>query len=187
MINDNSYNDFENAAEGLAQRRITYLNKDYDPTVLKKWEKATVTEEGCFFGMDGYTYIERHLGYRLLIADTALTYSKGRRCISVEVSLKNVGFAPIYKEPTINVVLYREKDGELLEKEMSCAVRKLTGGEESDMVQDAQVEIPVSELTKTEYRVYFFVEDLDTGKHIELANEQDEEAYGYCIGTVRLY
>lgn len=187
VINDNSYNDFENAVEGLAQRRITYLNKDYDPTVLKKWEEATVTEEGCFFGMDGYTYIERHLGYRLLITDTALTYSKERRCISVEVSLKNVGFAPIYKETKINMVLYREDNGELLEKEMSCAVRKLTGGEESDMVQNTQVEISVSELTKTEYRIYFFVEDLDTGKHIELANEQDEEAYGYCIGTVRLY
>ena len=57
VINDNSYNDFENAVEGLAQRRITYLNKDYDPTVLKKWEEATVTEEGCFFGMDGYTSV----------------------------------------------------------------------------------------------------------------------------------
>ena len=29
VINDNSYNDFERAAEGLAERHITYLNKDY--------------------------------------------------------------------------------------------------------------------------------------------------------------
>ena len=36
VINDNSYNDFERAAEGLAERHITYLNKDYDQAVLKK-------------------------------------------------------------------------------------------------------------------------------------------------------
>lgn len=187
VINDNFYNDFENAIEGLAQRHITYLNKDYDLNVLKKWEKATVTEEGCFFGLDGYTYIEQHLGYRLLIVDTALTYNKKQRRITAEVSLKNVGFAPLYKEPTINIVLCREDEDKLLKKKMTGAIRDLAGGEESDTVQTVQAEIPVSDLSKAEYKVYFFIKDLDTEKHIELANEQDEEEYGYCIGTVRLY
>ena len=53
VINDNPYNDFENAVKGLSERHITYLNKDYDQTVLKKWEKEKVTEDGCFNGMDG--------------------------------------------------------------------------------------------------------------------------------------
>lgn len=187
VINDNSYNDFENAVEGLEQRHITYLNKGYDQAVLEKWKKSTVVEEGCFFGMDGYTYIERHLGYRLLIADTALVYNKKQRHISVEVSLKNIGFAPLYKESKINLVLYREDNEELMEKEMSCDIRGLAGGEESDTVQMAQAEIPVSDLSKAEYKAYFSIEDLNTGRHIEMANEQDEGEYGYCIGTVRLY
>lgn len=187
VINDNFYNDFENAAEGLAQRHITYLNKDFDLDVLKKWKRAVVTEEGCFFGMDGYTYVERHLGYRLLIVDTALTYNKRQRYITVEVALKNVGFAPLYKESKINIVLCREDKDELLEKEMTGSVINLAGGEESDIVQTVQAEIPVSDLSKAEYKVFFFIEDLDTEKHIELANEQEEEEYGYCIGTVRLY
>ena len=66
-------------------------------------------------------------------------------------------------------------------------MRGLSGGEESDMVQAASVEISIGELSKTDYTVYFFMEDPDTGKHILLANEQDEEEFGYRIGTVRLY
>ncbi len=187
VINDNFYNDFENAMEGLAQRHITYLNMDYDQAVLKKWKKATVSEAGCFFGMDGYTYIDRHLGYRLFIADVNLEYSQRRRSISAEVSLKNVGFAPLYKTPKINLVLYDKDKESILKKEMSCDMKSLAGGEEADCQQSAYAEIPVSELSKADYTVYFSIEDSDTGKHIMLANEQDEEEYGYCIGTVQIH
>lgn len=187
VISDNFYNNFENAVRGLAERHITYLNKDYDQEVLRKWEKETVSETGCFCGMDGYTYIERHLGYRLLIADTYLKYSEERRSVSVEVSLKNVGFAPLYKSPQINLILYNEDKEEILSKEMSCDIKSLTGGEEADKRQTAYAEIPVSELSKSDYTAYFSIEDPDTGKHIMLANEQDEEAYGYRIGSVKVY
>jgi len=186
VINDNPYNDFENAVKGLEERYITYLNKDYDQAVLKKWEKETVTEAGCFYGMDGYTYIDRHLGYRLLITDIHLEYSKKQRCISAEISLKNVGFAPLYKEPEINIVLYNEEKDELMSKEVSYDIRKLAGGEEAGMCQTVYAEIPVSELSKSDYIVYFSIEDPDSGKHILLANEQDEEEYGYRIGVVKM-
>lgn len=187
VIDDNPYNDFENAVEGLKERHITYLNEDYDLSVLEKWEKDIVKEEGCFYGMDGYTYIERHLGYRLLIAGTNLGYNRKRQCVSVEVSLRNVGFAPLYKDPKISVILYNEAEDEVLSKKMSCAVRELIGGKESDKLRTASAQIPVNELSKSEYKVYFLMEDPDTQRHILLANEQEEEEYGYHIGLVNLY
>ncbi len=187
VINNNSYNDFENAVKGLAERHITYLNQDYDQAVLKKWEKETVTEVGCFYGMDGYTYIDRHLGYRLLITEAYLEYSQKRRSVSVEVSLKNVGFAPLYKKPKINLILYNENKGEVLSKEIPGDITSLTGGEDAQMCQTVYAEVPASELSKSEYTVYFSVEDSDTGERILLANEQDEEEYGYRIGTIERY
>ncbi len=187
VINDNSYNDFENAVNGLAKRHITYLNKDYDQAVLDKWKKVTVAEEGCFQGMDGLTYMERHLGYRLLIVGTDLTYKKRQKCVSIEVALKNVGFAPIYKAPKMHIVFCNEEGETFLSKEVSCDIRSLTGGKEAGAVQAVYVEIPVQELEKEKYTVYFFMEDPDTGRHILLANEQEEETYGYRIGTVRRY
>lgn len=187
VIHANPYNDFENAVKGLAKRHVTYLNQDYDQAVLKKWELETVEEAGCFYGMDGCTYMERHLGYRLLITDTYLDYRQKQSCISVEVSLKNVGFAPLYQEVKINLTLYNEEEKELLSKEMICDIRSLTGGEDTETCQTAYARIPVSELSKSEYTVYFSIEDMGTGKHIQLANEQDEGEYGYPIGAVTVH
>lgn len=187
VINDNPYNDFTDAVKGLAKRHVTYLNKDYDQAVLKKWEREFVTEKSCFYGMDGYTYIDRHLGYRLLIEDTNLEYSKNQNCIFVEVCLKNVGFAPLYKKAKISMFLYNKEKSELFSKEMSCAVRELSGGGKSGLLRTAYAQISVNELSKSEYDIYFCVEDLDTKKHILLANEQDEEVYGYHIGTIKVY
>lgn len=43
---------------------------------MDKQAKTVITEEGCFKGMDGLTYMERHLGYRLVLtnAKQALVY-----------------------------------------------------------------------------------------------------------------
>ena len=186
VINDNPYNDFENAVKGLAERHITYLNRDYDQAVLNKWEKAAVSEAGCFYGMDGYTYIDRHLGYRLLIADVCLEYRQKQRCVSAEVSLKNAGFAPLYKTPKVILALYNEDGEEVLSKEMSCDVKSLVGGTKTDQCRSAYTEIPVGELSRSDYMAFFSIEDSDTGRHILLANEQDAEEYGYRIGTVKV-
>ena len=81
VINENVLNDFENSVKELAAMHVTYLNTDYDEKVLKKWKETRVAEKGCFDGMDGYTYMERHLGYRLLIHDTCLKPSKDKKCV----------------------------------------------------------------------------------------------------------
>lgn len=186
VINDNERNDFENAAEILAAMHVTYLNMDYDEAVLEKWKGTTVTEEGCFAGLDGYTYMERHLGYRLLIHDACLKPSKDKKNVYAAVNLKNVGFAPLYKIPEIKLILYSKKDGQLLPFEMSCDVDQLVGGEERDLLQMAGVKISVDELEKGKYEVYFQMTDPDTGRIIQLANEQEEEAYGYRIGSIMI-
>jgi len=58
------------------------------------------------------------------------------------------------------------------------------GGEEKDALQLAGVKIAVDELKRRRYEVYFFMEDPDTGRSILMANEEEEEAYGYRIGTI---
>ena len=184
VINENVLNDFENSVKELAAMHVTYLNTDYDEKVLKKWKETRVAEEGCFDGMDGYTYMERHLGYRLLIHDTCLKPSKDKKSVYAAVHLKNVGFAPLYKTPKIKLILYSEEEGQLPPMEMSCAVDQLVGGKERDALQMAGVKIAVDELKRGRYEVYFFMEDQDTGRGILMANEEEEEEYGYRIGRI---
>ena len=186
VINDNVYNDFSNAVKDLAAMHITYLNKVYDPEVLDKWKQTKVKEKGCFYGMDGLTFIDRHLGYRLVMEKVHLAQNKQKKCLSVGVELKNAGFAPLYKEPKIRMVLQDEEDKETFVYPVTQSIRGLAGGNEAEKTQILDVDIPFHELTGEKYTVYFSMVDQDTGEHILLANEEDEEQYGYRIGTIKM-
>lgn len=187
VINDNPFNDFENAVKDLAAMHVTYLNEGHDQAVLDKWKKEKVTESGCFKGMDGYTYIERHLGYRLLIKKAEFHHTSFMDHIEVGVTMKNVGFAPLYAEPEAELIFYDKEQGGYLTYKMYGDLRRLTGGNEADKTLMLYADIPVDELLKVKYEVFFSLTDSITGKPIFLANEQDAEEYGYRIGMVELY
>ena len=98
VIIENPFNDFENAIKDMATMHITYLNQQYDPNVLNKWAATIVTEDSCFNGMDGLSYVERHLGYRLLIKKADFSYEYWPDTLTVSVTLQHVGFAPLYRQ-----------------------------------------------------------------------------------------
>lgn len=186
VIDNNFYNDFDNAVKDLATMHVTYLNEKHDQEVLKKWKEAKVTEDGCFKGMDGYSYIERHLGYRLLIRKPEFYHNTFMDHIEVKVAMGNVGFAPLYSNPKAELILYDRDLGGYLTYEMSGDLRKLSGGNESGKTLILRADIPVDELLHVKYDVYFTLTDPVTGAKIVLANEQDAGEYGYEIGTIEL-
>ena len=186
VINENPVNDFETALKDLATMHVTYLNQDYDRNVFEKWEKTTVETGDCFSGMDGYTYIQLHLGYRFLIRKAEMAYDFWKDSLSVEVTMQNVGFAPIYQDQEIRLVLVNEETGEAHTVKINQDLRELTGGNETERELTLQREFSLTGLEKTEYMVYFYVEDTDSGVRIQFANEQEETEKGYCLGTVNL-
>lgn len=183
VIHDNIYNDLENAIKDFEVMHVTYLNSGYDQAVLEKWAETAITEAGCFEGMDGLTYIERHLGYRLMIVNAGLQYNSGENKLSAEVTLKNVGFAPLYEETEIQVILYNEKTEQTIVYPVVQDLYTLSGGSEKKDELTLSVEIPFQELSEKEYTVYFSIVDSDTGELILLANEEDAEWYGYRIAS----
>lgn len=186
VIVENPVNDFENAVRDMATMHITYINSGYDRNVLDKWADTMVMEEGCFYGMDGLTYMERHLGYRLLITDTAMSYDFWKDVLSVEVTLQNVGFAPMYKKPEVYMVLRDAQNNTDFIYQLPADVRVLAGGNEGDSLLTINKEISLAGFAEGEYMVYFFMKDSDSGMHIQLANEQEEGRYGYLLGEVQL-
>lgn len=187
VIHDNPYNDFERAIKDLGAMHVTYLNEGHDQAVLEKWRKATAAEEGCFYGMDGYTYIERHLGYRLLISKADFSYHFSNRCLEIGVTMKNVGFAPIYVKPKMGLILYDGVQGTYQSYEIEGDLRKLAGGSGSEEELTVTVDISADKLSHTKYEVYFFITDPNTGEQIFLANEQDAGEYGYHIGNIEVH
>ena len=187
VINNNVYNDLDNAVRDLATMHVTYLNSGYDQEVLDKWKKTKIAEEGCFHGMDGYTYIERHLGYRLLIDSIGLHHDSGKDQLEVSVTMRNVGFAPLYIQPEIELVFYDKNLGESISFQMNGDLRQLAGGNESEQRLTLKAEINVKDLAYTEYDIYFSILYPKVGQKIILANEQEMEELGYLIGNIEVY
>ncbi len=185
-INDNPVNDFENAVKDLAAMHVTYLAAGYDQNVYKKWAKSKVTSDGCFTGMDGYNYIVRHLGYRILISDAALSYKHFLDAVSVSVNLKNVGFAPLYQKKDAELVVVDAKTGKQVIQPFQQDLRSLAGGSGADNTMNLSTRFSLRGMDNGTYRLYFRIMDPESGTGLELANAQKAERYGYEIGTMEL-
>ena len=184
VITPNAYNDTERAIDGMATMHVTYLNRQYDPAVLEKWANTTITEEGCFDGMDGFTYVERHLGYRLLIDEVDYVYRVWENRLLVNIVMKNVGFAPVYREPVMELKFYNEKTAEIITVAVEDSLSELVGGNSAKLCKKIRTDVDVSEIPPGKYILYLVLADPATGRHIQLANEQEEEEYGYRLGEL---
>ena len=183
VIIENPVNDFENAVQRMRTMHVTYLNEAYDKAVLDKWAASTVTEEGCFYGMDGLSFVKRMLGYRILIDTVALNYEFLSDELTVEINMKNVGFAPLYKEPE-KYLLLRHKESKVVQTyPLEAELRNLSGGNEREQVLTITKELSLAGFVPGEYEVYFYLNDTDSGWNIELANEQEMRELGYLVGT----
>lgn len=181
-ILDNPYNDLKNAIADMKAMHVTYLSRDYDSGVLEKWAAGTVSEEGCFQGMDGLSYIERHLGYRLVIREAKVRYDSNAEALSVKVSVQNVGFAPVYRETEAKVVLRDTDSGKEISRPISQDVRNLAGAVQPSQRLTLTASIPWEELEGGSWEVYLDLADSATGQRILFGNEQEPEQYGYRIG-----
>lgn len=186
VIQSNYLNNLDNAKDTFGIMHITYLNRGYDTEVLEKWQQETITEEGCFSGMDGLTYMERHLGYRLLITDASVIHTPPDSRFSVNITMKNVGFAPLYRDAEVVLTLYNEKTEETLTYEVPQNLRKLSGGSQAEESMTIRGSIPLSELSEKDYKVYVSITDSRTGKPILLANEQEPGDYGYQLAAIKI-
>ena len=184
VILDNSMNDFENAVSILRTMHISYLNYDYDKNVLNKWKTVTI-EDGVYKGLDGLSYIERHLGYRILIQDTQIAYNKLRDQLILNVELKNVGFAPVYSEKFMLLNFYDENNALVYSHQLDYDIRQLYGGDDSCNILDLYHEIQLDEWAAGAYTIYLNIYDSQTNEELILANEQSMTQYGYKIAEVR--
>jgi len=93
--NDITYTNCTNAQAELARFHYSYLNNDYNATVLNQW-----VTDGCF------TTIKQKLGYRLELLDGTYTNTGSQSySYSVNINLRNVGYAPPYEQKNVQLIL----------------------------------------------------------------------------------
>lgn len=181
VVSDNAYNDLPSAVEALTTMHVSYLNADYDNTVLDKWKNTTWNQNDAFCGCDGYTYIQAHLGYRYLVTKcTVKTSGFLNPQLNLSIELQNTGFGNALKEFQATL---KFKDTET--KEITCVpidydLRKL----KSTQKKTLSVSLPRKSLKSGSYQVFLSITDAQSEKQISLANTQDMQEEGLLLGAV---
>ncbi|MGN0425203.1 MAG: DUF4874 domain-containing protein [Acetatifactor sp.] len=162
----------KSAVERLKRMRVTYLNAEYDPAILEYWRQETWTGEGPWQGVDGYTYIGRHLGYRFVLRGAAARRVKKEKDVYLlSGMLENVGFGGLYEKTSL--YLNWKEEGGALHRDL--LVEDLSEKNEDRLVEfTAKLHRPIGKVSLQ------MVRDRD-GKAIRFANVGAEET-GVLLG-----
>ena len=150
--------------------RLSYLNIQYHTGVLDKWKNVYYDEslgsETLFYGMSGFDYIERHLGYRLLIKSIDVTYDKYGK-YQMKIRMRNVGFGNLLKRKKVDIIFTDTND-----KEISRSNVGTYKGENSIEFNGNFLSKGVSTKYKVYLSVYGSIEDNKVYYPIQFANEK---------------
>lgn len=177
VVQDNSYNDLENAVTDLKAMHVSYLNKDYDTNVYDKWR------QGTYEGENGYDYIAAHLGYRYSIQSSEYISGKWRKTKgTLKLQIENSGFSSSYRSFDVNVRVVSQ-DGEVCQEiVLDTDTKSWRAGETTDL----SVPVDFGSLPSGSYDLYFSVNDSGLDRQITLANNLHQNEWGYCIGKLDL-
>lgn len=179
----NSYNDLDRAIPDLFQMHVSYLSCDHEASVLNKWKKSTYTgEDSAFSGVNGYEYIRSHLGYRLVVTASDVTFSGlFSSLIQVGVTLENRGFSPCYR-PFETVLTARHENGDFYQFPISFDTRTLDSKQEKTL----SVMLKRSDLPKGNYVLSLKMTDIATKTAISFANTSAQKKDGVPLGTLSI-
>ena len=181
VVSDNSYNDLPSAVESLTTMHVSYLNADYDNTVLDKWKNTTWNQNDAFYGCDGYTYIQAHLGYRYLVTKcTVKTSGFLNPQLNLSIGLQNTGFGNALKEFHATLKFKNTETGEISSVPIDYDFRKL----KSTQKKTLSVSLPRKSLKSGSYQVFLSITDAQSEKQISLANTQGMQEEGLLLGRM---
>lgn len=188
VIIDNVYNDFDNAIKDLAQMHVSYLNREYDDAVLNKWRKTTVNANAntLWTGMNGYDYIERHLGYRYALDSSSLKYHPLLDDTGMlTVRIRNVGFSNCYRPLDVTIYVVSGLTGECVaESTVDTDPRLWNSGETSTFTVPIDIRSLHNENDTNTYTLYLKCTDPALDRTILFANTQVLAEYGYELGSI---
>lgn len=180
VVLDNEYNDLPNAVEDLKDMHVSYLDCGYDLHVLDKWRNDTYHGEDCFNGMDGYSYIGAHLGYRYAMRSSDCTFDSFHNTkATLSVTMENSGFSVGYRPFLSTVTIVRESGSICDTISVDTDNRLWKSGETATWT----VPLDIRAYQAGNYRVYYRLFDPASNRNIQLANEAPIEKYGYYVGS----
>ena len=116
VIPNSSLHDIETCLPEMNQIHLSYLNVEWNNQVIDKWKNSTYTKacgnDKIYYGKSAFEYIENHMGYRFVLTNSVFKYSNKFDKLSVELTLKNVGFGNLNKTKYAKLIL-TDENGEV--------------------------------------------------------------------------
>ena len=110
----------------LKRMHVTYLNCIHDKRLLDMWKVWKWESCDVWNGYSGFDYIGNHMGYRFVVRDIIVRFDKKKLESSFEIVIENVGFASIYEDVELRILLVgNEAKSEVIE---GVNLKKLAGG-----------------------------------------------------------
>ncbi len=184
---DNEYNDLENAIRDLGKMHVSYLNAGYDGAVLDKWRMSSVSTGDAWNGMDGYTYIERHLHCRYRCAgSSAPEYdcwsedadgSAGE--VEIGFTMENAGFCSSLRPLALTATV--TNDGAVFSRTTipADALSSIADGGSCDF----SFPVELGKCASGSYEIYLSCADSATGETVPFADNLPAGAYGSQIAA----
>lgn len=177
------YNDEEQVLKDLPQMHLSYLHDGYSQEVMDKWKNTTYTGRDVFNGKSLFEYVGAHLGYRYVLRDCSVKTTGGKGAkeeLSIGLSIKNTGFANIYKDRSVNLVISGQ--GQERKVLVDTDLRKWLPSETIKI----QANIMRGSMASGDYKLY--LEIGEGNETIRLANEElYDAATGYhYLGALKL-
>ena len=160
----------------LALLQTTYLNCEWDAQLLEQWRQTAFLPEVGWNSL--YDYIGAHLGYHLVMTDIEVKRQSLRHFFRLRIKIENKGFATVWGDAQVELVLQPWDNGEPVVLELSgCPT--LHGLRPKGSVE---IEARVPFLPGNVYlRILHSIER----KMVHLYNQGDEDpAYGLLIGKI---
>jgi hypothetical protein len=186
------YSAFPEALRSLRLMRVSYLNRFHDTRALKLWSDTHILTPGIWHGMNGFDYIERHLGYRYVIRDVSMDKALFKNKIQVKAVIENIGFAPAYHKlsPRLTLCLKDAPDRtSYMIDDVSCTcaadasgdgkICRGAGAARGTLTVTAY--ITLSGLAAGSWRLYLTLWSDKYGREVYMGNEGREDP-GYPIG-----
>ena len=105
-----AYFNLNNALKDFESMHVSYLNLQYDARLWSVLETEKYQGEDLFDGMDGKTYVQRHLGYRFVLRGAQSRINRLYNKLDIDLTVENVGFAPIYHDLAAYLVLCSDSE-----------------------------------------------------------------------------
>lgn len=85
----------------------SYLNYEWHQPTILGWKEMTYEgDEAEYYGKDGFTYVENHLGYRFILRESSIE-TVGNK-IAGRLQIENVGFGNLTKKAIVSFVICRK-------------------------------------------------------------------------------